>query len=296
MRTHRSVELSHACAAESMEHKRSPGCITPRLIGPTDPYSSNRAIQAAIRAAKQQKRRPRSLCSVGNSVPPLHSPGSRGGLLNFLKQRSGRRCEPDGDFQMLNHALSHRPLSMSVLEINRLDGVPERGSSGPGGFSRSSSGFLRGTSLWSSQRWNVFGSRASDGSVERPPRRNLTSSLRKSFSFRLRRGPESRREGERRDSRVRSRSEGDACSLHTASSRRDLFSSEPLARSRETGHTSLWKLLTSPFRKKEFTASSARQDLDCRRATEPVLVGVTRTEIRERRGMRGKQGKGVGCG
>ncbi|KAM4687714.1 arf-GAP with GTPase, ANK repeat and PH domain-containing protein 3 isoform 1-T1 [Discoglossus pictus] len=277
MRTHRSVELRHA---DFTEHKLGSEQPPPQAMATPDP-SVSRAVQAAIHAAKHQKRRPRSLCSLGSGLTGQKAeagPSSLGGLLDFLKQQSGRGCEPPP--YCPPDKAQHRPLSMSVLEINRL-GRGKGGSSSeeprsPGGFSRSSSGFLRGASLWSSQRWNVFGARARESSVESQSRKNL-SSLRKSFSFRLRRATESRKEDEER--RGRSRSEGDNCSVCTSSSRRDLvFPEPPVEPSKDK--RSLWRLLTSPFRKKEFTTGISGHTKETSRATEPVLLGVMHTGSR----------------
>lgn len=263
MRTYRSVELGHACPPETMEFSshQVPSAAEP---------SSSRAVQAAIYAAKQQKRRPKSLCSVGNGVASPkreQSSSSLGGLLDLLKQRSGKKCEPLGGVQDYKPGNgTSRPLSMSVLDINRLSGV-QGSASCRKEFSRSS-GFLRGASVFSSQRWNVFGSRTSES------KKNL-SSLRKSFSFRLRRGSELRKDSECWDSRLRSRSEADSCSLQTASSRKDLHISEvPSVESKEP-RSSLWKIITGPFRKKEFNTASGWARGDCVQASEPVLVGVS---------------------
>ncbi|KAM8967647.1 arf-GAP with GTPase, ANK repeat and PH domain-containing protein 3-like [Pelodytes ibericus] len=273
MRTYRSVELRHGYPLGNGDQKQ--GLERP---------AAGLAVQAAIHAAKQQKRRPKSLCSVGNGLTGQTSDqasSSLGGLLDYLKQKSGRRCDLTGASrsQAPNLSLHHRPLSMSVLDINRVGGVQGSYQSvhSAGQFTRSgSSGFLRGTSMWSSQRWNVFGNRGTG----QQSRKNL-SSLRKSFSFRVRRGMESSKADELHESsRVRSRSEGDTCSLHTASSRRDLLSTEtPVAKTKESGH-SLWRLLTGPFRKKEYVTGSASHSGDCSGVAEPLLLGVTRTGSR----------------
>uniref|UniRef100_A0A8C5Q4G0 ArfGAP with GTPase domain, ankyrin repeat and PH domain 3 n=1 Tax=Leptobrachium leishanense TaxID=445787 RepID=A0A8C5Q4G0_9ANUR len=281
MRTYRSVDLRHGYEPGSCEHKQGPDTFTPWPARVPD-RTSSQAVQAAVHAAKHQIRRPRSLCSVGNGSAghkTEQASGSFSGILDFLKQKSGRQGEPMKDRRSKDpaqcHGLNisqHRPISMSVLDVNRLTEGQGSGPSIPSRFTRSgSSGFLRGTSLWSSQRWNMFGSRAPDQS-----RRNLTS-LRKSFSFRLRRGVESPKIGELCESRVRSRSEGDTCSLHTASSRRDLLNTEAsMTKSKESGH-SLWKLLTGRFRKKEYGTASASHCNVCSATAEPVLLGMTRT-------------------
>ncbi|XP_069815690.1 arf-GAP with GTPase, ANK repeat and PH domain-containing protein 3 isoform X2 [Dendropsophus ebraccatus] len=234
--------------------------------------SSSRAVQAAIYAAKQQKRRPRSLCSVTNGVTgSKRETGSLGGLLELLKPKSGRKSEPVGaapDYKASNGGNPPRPLSMSVLDINRLSAVHGAPSCSRE-FSRSS-GFLRGTSVFSSQRWNVFGSKI----PEAQSKKNL-SSLRKSFSFRLRRGAEVKKDGECRDTRTRSRSEADNCSLQTTTSAKDLLTSQqPLLEGKEH-RSSLWSVITGAFRKKDFTTANAWSRGDCVQTSEPVLVGIS---------------------
>ncbi|XP_053569210.1 arf-GAP with GTPase, ANK repeat and PH domain-containing protein 3 [Bombina bombina] len=288
MRTHRSVDLRHACPAEITECKGSmeqsaPLPVTSQVTATPDPAPSA-VVQAAISAAKQQKRRPRSLCSLGNGLSghkAESNSSSLGGVFDFLKQQTGRRCEPAAE------SSPHWPLSMSVLDINRLGkgrgGAASEGVRTTGGFTRSnSSGFLRGASLWSSQRWNVFGSRgASESGSE--SQKNL-SSLRKSFSFRLRKRMESRKEIEVQENWMRSLREGEGCSVSAASSRRDLHVSEPPAEYNRESKRSLWSIITGTFRKKEFVSSVSLPAKDSGRASEPVLVGVMRTGSRVCRG------------
>uniref|UniRef100_A0A8D0H578 Uncharacterized protein n=1 Tax=Sphenodon punctatus TaxID=8508 RepID=A0A8D0H578_SPHPU len=198
------------------------------------------AVQAALKAAQHQKRRPKSLCSVGNglgpgALPPPATPArSRSSLLDFLRLRLPRRHQEEEREEPKGLGPT-RPTSMTFL--------PSSTPSPPA----EDSGFLRGGSLWGSRRWNLFGGRSgrSEGG-----RRNF-SSLRKSFSFRLRRGHELLR-----PTRLRTRSEGDASSLHTCPSKRDLLHPElPWATGRQcqdTGQTGgLWKLITARFRRRE---------------------------------------------
>ncbi|XP_033375770.1 arf-GAP with GTPase, ANK repeat and PH domain-containing protein 3 isoform X2 [Parus major] len=140
-----------------------------------------------------------------------------------------------------------------------------------------SPGFLRGGSLWGSRRWNLFGGSGWSGSS---PRKNF-SSLRKSFSFRLRRGHELRRSesgGLLRPTRLRTKSEGDASSLHTCPSKRDLLYPE-LTRVGGRLHTDpvqtggLWKLLTSRFRRRERGSTGSVCPKDPHGSVEPVLLG-----------------------
>ncbi|XP_025902234.1 arf-GAP with GTPase, ANK repeat and PH domain-containing protein 3-like, partial [Nothoprocta perdicaria] len=108
--------------------------------------------------------------------------------------------------------------------------------------------FLRRGPLWGSRRWNLFGGGGA---------RRSFSSLRKSFSFRLRRGHELRRSESGallRPARLRTKSEGDAGSLHTCPSKRELLCPElPGAglRAEPSQPAGLWKLLTSRFRRRE---------------------------------------------
>ncbi|XP_073191077.1 arf-GAP with GTPase, ANK repeat and PH domain-containing protein 3 isoform X1 [Lepidochelys kempii] len=206
------------------------------------------AVQAALTAAQQQKRRPKSLCSVGNGLgpaallPPAPPARARSGLLDFFRLRPPRRREerglplllPPGGAHGADGAQRLRPASMTCLPSGRQPPPP------------GASGFLRGSSLWGSGR-------SSPG-----PRRNF-SSLRKSFSFRLRRGQELRRSasgGLLRPPRLRTKSEGDASSLHACPSQRDLLYPElgragakPSSGPGQAG--SLWKLLTSRFRRRD---------------------------------------------
>ncbi|KAM4705253.1 arf-GAP with GTPase, ANK repeat and PH domain-containing protein 11-like [Rhinophrynus dorsalis] len=286
MRTSRGVELRHVGPLGSFHHGRCQEAPISCLIDSAD-SSCNQAIKAALHASKHQKQRPKSLSSVGHEISEhkdVFGPGAQGELLNFLKYQSGRSHESARGIQVLNSIPCHkpemfqqRPFSMSVLEIRHLGGR-RMGASSDGGFScSSSSGFLRGSSIWSSKRWNVFGIRT----AESRPQLDNPSSLRKSFSFRHHRAAESRREGERCQKRLRSRSEGDTCYLCTTSSRRDLLNPKPSPEgSKESGH-SLWRLLTAPFRKKEYRTDSTRHSRDVGKAPEPVLVGMIRTASRE---------------
>lgn len=144
---------------------------------------------------------------------------------------------------------------MTFLEVNRLE-LAATEAPGTGLGRTGSSGFLRGASLWSSQRWQVFRGGGSGRGAE-SPRRGL-SALRKSFSFRLRRGQEIRRSESgllARPPRTRTRSDGDASSLGTFPSRRDLLGTDtpcpPPEPGRPRAAASLWKLLTSRFRRRE---------------------------------------------
>ncbi|XP_034986041.2 arf-GAP with GTPase, ANK repeat and PH domain-containing protein 3 isoform X1 [Zootoca vivipara] len=226
------------------------------------------AVQAALKAAERQRQRPKSLCSVGNGLgvgplgaarPPTRA---RSGFLDFLRLRSPRRHDEEG---------APRPASAAFPPT-------EAPPTEPGGF-------LRGGSLWGSRRWNLFGARA-DGA------RKGLSSLRKSFSFRLRRGQELHRSGSGllRPARLRTRSEGDATSLHTFPSKRDLLypdAAQPRvdrARPAGGGGGSLWKLLAGRLRRRERCAGRSFSPLDPRGSpasalwslpgAEPILVSV----------------------
>uniref|UniRef100_A0A8B9DVX2 Arf-GAP with GTPase, ANK repeat and PH domain-containing protein 3 n=1 Tax=Anser cygnoides TaxID=8845 RepID=A0A8B9DVX2_ANSCY len=140
-----------------------------------------------------------------------------------------------------------------------------------------SPGFLRGGSLWGSRRWNLFGG---GGRSSPSPRKNF-SALRKSFSFRLRRGHELRRSesgGLLRPARLRTKSEGDAGSLHTCPSKRDLLYPE-LARVGGRLHADpgqpggLWRLLTSRFRRRERGSTGGASPKEPHGGADPVLLG-----------------------
>ncbi|XP_065687430.1 arf-GAP with GTPase, ANK repeat and PH domain-containing protein 3 isoform X1 [Patagioenas fasciata] len=230
------------------------------------------AVQAALKAAQQQRRRPKSFCAAGNGLAaaallPPPPPRARGSLLDFFRLRSPRRQGPEEPGEPAlpdgaDGAQRPRPSSTAFLPPARQPQPPE------------SPGFLRGGSLWGSRRWNLFGG---SGRSSSSPRKNF-SSLRKSFSFRLRRGHELRRSesgGLLRPARLRTKSEGDASSLHTCPSKRDLLYPE-LARVGGGLHADpgqaggLWKLLTSRFRRRERGGACPR---DPHGAAEPVLLG-----------------------
>ncbi|XP_054350981.1 arf-GAP with GTPase, ANK repeat and PH domain-containing protein 3 isoform X3 [Pongo pygmaeus] len=226
------------------------------------------ALQAALCAASEQPARPRSVCSGGPEPPPT---GARGLLLGLLRPRLGRRGQaPSGP--PVSPAPSPasspaptrrsgtrgeptprpRPASMTFLEVNRLE-LAAAEAPGAGLGRAGSAGFLRGAALWSSQRWPVLrGGRGPEG-----PRRGLAA-LRKSFSFRLRRGQEVRRSESgllARPPRARTRSDGDAGSLGAFPSRRDLLGADAPRAAPEPGRprtaAGLWRLLTSRFRRRE---------------------------------------------
>ncbi|XP_033264228.1 arf-GAP with GTPase, ANK repeat and PH domain-containing protein 3 isoform X3 [Orcinus orca] len=255
---------------------------------------------SALCAVREQPARPQSVCSGGPGPPAA---GVRGLLLGLLRPRLGRRGPPDGLPPAPRPASSGRPgsaapspspspapspaparrsrprgtqaprpTSMTFLEVNRLELAAEAEGAGAGLGRAGSAGFLRGASLWSSQRWQVLrggGGRSSPG-----PRRGL-SALRKSFSFRLRRGQEIRRAESGLLPRARTRSDGDASSLGAFSSRRDLLLG---AAAPEPGrpHTAagLWRLLTSRFRRREPAPAPPEPLWSRRAATAPGLLGA----------------------
>ncbi|KAM4874726.1 arf-GAP with GTPase, ANK repeat and PH domain-containing protein 3 isoform 1-T1 [Thomomys bottae] len=265
---------------------------------PTDRAAA--ALQAALRAAHEPPPppppRPRSVCSGGPGPP---SAGARGVLLSLLRPRLGRRAPPGPPDSPApspdpspapvrrggrapGEPRRPRPTSMTFLEVNRLElaGVEAPGA----GLGRAgSAGFLRGASLWSSQRWQVFrggGARGGGGGGGDGPRRGL-SALRKSFSFRLRRGQEIRRAESgllaRPPARVRTRSDGDASSLGAFPCRRDLLGAEgpraPPEPGRPRAAAGLWKLLTNRFRRRE-PAPAAPALWSRRAAAPPGLLGA----------------------
>ncbi|XP_042533140.1 arf-GAP with GTPase, ANK repeat and PH domain-containing protein 3 isoform X3 [Dipodomys spectabilis] len=267
---------------------------------PTDRAAA--ALQAALRAAReQQPPRPRSVCSGG---PGPASAGARGLLLSLLRPRLGRRGpappgppdspapSPDPSPALARRGRAPgeprrpRPTSMTFLEVNRLElaaAAAAVAAEAPGaGLGRAgSAGFLRGASLWSSQRWQVFrggggGGRGGDG-----PRRGL-SALRKSFSFRLRRGQEIRRAESgllaRPPPRARTRSDGDASSLGAFPCRRDLLGADapraPPEPGRPRAAAGLWKLLTNRFRRREPAPAPAAPLWSRRAAASPGLLGA----------------------
>ncbi|XP_047551841.1 arf-GAP with GTPase, ANK repeat and PH domain-containing protein 3 isoform X2 [Lutra lutra] len=259
------------------------------------------ALQAALSAAREQPARPRSVCSGGPGPPPS---GARSLLLGLLRPRLGRRGPADGPpppapgpapsglpgSAAPSPAPSPtparrsrtrgaqtprpRPTSMTFLEVNRLELAAAEGA-GAGLGRAGSAGFLRGASLWSSQRWQVL--RGGGGGGTPGPRRGL-SALRKSFSFRLRRGQEIRRAESGLLPRARTRSDGDAGSLGAFPSRRDLLlgAEAPRAAAPEPGRprsaAGLWRLLTSRFRRRE--PAPAEPLWSRRAAAAPGLLGA----------------------
>ncbi|XP_077159631.1 arf-GAP with GTPase, ANK repeat and PH domain-containing protein 3 isoform X2 [Paroedura picta] len=230
-------------------------------------------VQAALQAAEQQRHRPKSLCSVGKGSlhlgPPQPPPPARGSLLDFFRLRSPRRNENNGG--PVGSLASPRPASMASLP-SAMAGRP----------TPESMGFPRGSSLWGSRRWNLFGSHGEAA------RRNL-SSLRKSFSFRLRRGQELHRAGSGllRPARFRTRSEGDASSVPAFPSKRDLlYPDHPQGRDRLSPPSGFWKLLTSRLRRRERCSGKSFSPLEPPRGgssanplwshqgAEPVLLAV----------------------
>ncbi|XP_043320082.1 arf-GAP with GTPase, ANK repeat and PH domain-containing protein 3 isoform X5 [Cervus canadensis] len=258
------------------------------------------ALQAALFAAREQPARPRSVCSGGPGPPPTPA-GARSLLLGLLRPRLGRRGTPDGRASAPGPAPSPapspasspaparrsrpraaqapRPTSMTFLEVNRLELAAEAEAAGAGaGLGRAgSSGFLRGASLWSSQRWQVL--RGGGGGRSAPsPRRGL-SALRKSFSFRLRRGQEIRRAESGLLPRARTRSDGDASSLGAFPSRRDLLLGTEAPRAapepgRPRTAAGLWRLLTSRFRRREPAPAPSEPLWSRRAAAAPGLLGA----------------------
>ncbi|KAJ6666765.1 hypothetical protein lerEdw1_020489 [Lerista edwardsae] len=234
------------------------------------------AVQAALQAAERQKRRPKSLCSVGNGLgpgplcAPRAPPRARSGLLDLLRQRFPRRHEagPGSGAPGPPPPPPPRPASTAFLPAA---GPPPSDSAG----------FLRGGSLWGSRRWNLFGGRGEG------PRKSLSSTLRKSFSFRLRRGQELHRSGSSgllRPARLRTRSEGDAASLHTCPSKRDLLCPDPAQARERHRHDGggFWRLLTSRLRRRDhcsgrsFSPAESRgsASLWSRRGAEPILLAA----------------------
>ncbi|XP_036885432.1 arf-GAP with GTPase, ANK repeat and PH domain-containing protein 3 isoform X3 [Sturnira hondurensis] len=262
------------------------------------------ALQAALYAGREQTARPRSVCSGGPAPPPT---SARSLLLGFLRPRLGRRGPSDGrppapaPSERLGsaapspvpspgptrrspsrggQALRPRPTSMTFLEVNRLE-LAEAEAAGAGLGRAGSAGFLRGASLWSSQRWQVLrGGGGGGGRATPSPRRGL-SALRKSFSFRLRRGQEIRRAESGLLPRARTRSDGDASSLGAFPSRRDLLLGAEAPRGapepgRPRSAAGLWKLLTSRFRRRDPPPEPApAEPLWSRRAAmAPGLLGA----------------------
>ncbi|KAM7121739.1 arf-GAP with GTPase, ANK repeat and PH domain-containing protein 3 isoform 2-T2 [Molossus nigricans] len=266
------------------------------------------ALQAALCVGLEPSARPRSVCSGDPGPPPPPPTGARSLLLGFLRPRFGRRGPAHGrppapgpaPSGLPGSAVSSpvpspaparrrrsggaqaprpRPTSMTFLEVNRLE-LAEAEAAGAGLGRAGSAGFLRGASLWSSQRWQVL--RGGGGRVAPGPRRGL-SALKKSFSFRLRRGQEIRRAESGLLPRARTRSDGDTSSLGTFPSRRDLLLGTEAPRAapepgRPRSAAGLWKLLTSRFRRREpepEPAPARAEPLWSRRAaTAPRLLGA----------------------
>ncbi|XP_038611531.1 arf-GAP with GTPase, ANK repeat and PH domain-containing protein 3 isoform X2 [Tachyglossus aculeatus] len=227
--------------------------------------SPSAAVRAALSAARAQAPRPKSFCSGSPAGGP------RTLLLGLLRPRRARApggAAPPGGAPSPGEPgeppARPRPTSMTFLEVSRLG--PGAGGGPPGPGRAGSAGFPRGASLWSSQRWQVFrGGGGFGGPPDPDPRRRGFSALKKSFSFRLRRGQEVRRSGSGLlpappppppRARARTKSDGDAASLRPFPSRRDLLLPDPEPPSRPAAATTaaaagLWKLLTGRFRRTE---------------------------------------------
>ncbi|XP_037371699.1 arf-GAP with GTPase, ANK repeat and PH domain-containing protein 3 isoform X2 [Talpa occidentalis] len=228
------------------------------------------ALQAALCAAREQPARPRSVCSGGPGPPPS---GARGLLLGLLRPRPGRRGAP-GPAPPAPPAPARRspprgapaarprPTSMTFLEVNRLELAADAEAAGLG--RAGSAGLLRGAAPWSSQRW--------PGLRGAPSARRGLQALRKSFSFRLRRGQELRRAESGPLPRARTRSDGDAAALGALGGPRP---APAPARPRAAG---LWALLASRFRRRAPPAPPAPPaPLWSRRAAAaPGLLGAPR--------------------
>ncbi|XP_066094024.1 arf-GAP with GTPase, ANK repeat and PH domain-containing protein 3 isoform X3 [Saccopteryx bilineata] len=262
------------------------------------------ALQAAPGAGHEQPARPRSVCSGGPGPPPA---GARSLLLSFLRPRLSRRGPVDGRPPLAGPAPSERPssaapspasspvparrvrsrgapaarprpTSMTFLEVNRLE-LAEAEAASVGLGRAGSAGFLRGASLWSSQRWQVLRGGSGGGRTAPGPRRGLAA-LRKSFSFRLRRGQEIRRTESGLLPRARTRSDGDAGALD-AFPRRDLLLGAEAPRAapkagRPRSAAGLWKLLTGRFRRRELVPEPlpAEPLWSRRAAAAPGLLGA----------------------
>ncbi|XP_066241378.1 arf-GAP with GTPase, ANK repeat and PH domain-containing protein 3 isoform X2 [Saccopteryx leptura] len=262
-------------------------------------------LQASPGAGHEQPARPRSVCSGGPGPPPA---GARSLLLSFLRPRLSRRGPIDGRPPLARSAPSEhpssaasspasspmparrvrsrgapaarpRPTSMTFLEVNRLE-LAEAEAASTGLGRAGSAGFLRGASLWSSQRWQVLRGGGSGGGRTAPgPRRGLAA-LRKSFSFRLRRGQEIRRTESGLLPRTRTRSDGDAGALDAFPRRDLLLGAEAPRAAPEAGRprsaAGLWKLLTGRFRRRELVPEPlpAEPLWSRRAAAAPGLLGA----------------------
>lgn len=279
------------------------------------------ALPAALCVGREPPARPLSVCSGDPGPAPS---GARSLLLGFLRPRLGRRGPADGRPLVPgpapperpgsaapspaparrsrsggSQAPRPRPTSMTFLEVNRLELAEAEAGAGLG--RAGSAGFLRGASLWSSQRWQVWRGGGGGGGRAAPgPRRGL-SALKKSFSFRLRRGQEIRRSESGPLPRARTRSDGDASSLGAFSSRRDLLLGAEAPRAapepgRPRSAVGLWKLLTSRFRRRDPSPQPAPvEPLWSRRAAAaPGLLGAPSGK-RERPAGRGPSRWSPGC-
>ncbi|KAJ7322080.1 hypothetical protein JRQ81_018367 [Phrynocephalus forsythii] len=233
------------------------------------------AVEAALKAAEQQKRRPKSLCGGAESVLGAARPSARRprrGFLELLRlPRRPLEDEPPGEPRL------SRPASAAFLPAASALGGEPRCCCPEGG------GLRRGGWLWGASGRRGSSLLGGRGEGARPA--SLGSRLRKSFSFRLRRPGGSG--GLLRPARLRTRSEGDAGSLHAFPSKRDLLFLESPPRPPQEG--GFWRLLSSRLRRrKRATARSFRLDVEeppvgaraslwGRPGAEPVLVAVGRS-------------------
>ncbi|MGH0127133.1 UNVERIFIED_CONTAM: hypothetical protein FKN15_030482 [Acipenser sinensis] len=215
-------------------------------------YSSPSKVESALRATQTRQGRPKSICVVAggrtvagfNSEPtsPLPQPHSTvSSLIELLRQQKVKEVDlhagttgnanknPEEATKVLvipqevslrqRPKEKHRTVSMTFLEINKLDPRVEQLGSEDDLESESSSGFSRTSSsssfLRSGFRWKMFGKSAGEdgkspqqGTKEESPKMTLAS-FRRSLSFRIRRGL-NKGGSKETDGRIRAKSDGDA--------------------------------------------------------------------------------------
>ncbi|KAI1901991.1 hypothetical protein AGOR_G00040120 [Albula goreensis] len=193
-------------------------------------YGSPAKPEPASLSAQERLRRPKSVCVLAglNPPPPVPPAATQRGLLDALQQRrraelracDGLKAEGPRPLPQEVHPRTRqkggkpRPVSMTVLELKK------RGSrdnllcdvvSSPGpGFSRTSS---------DGSSWRLFGrlfSRpardaevASDPTVKPDGPKRTLASLRRSLSFRIRRGRDRGEPEEHTQERIRTKSDGE---------------------------------------------------------------------------------------
>ncbi|KAL4646453.1 arf-GAP with GTPase, ANK repeat and PH domain-containing protein 3-like [Arapaima gigas] len=285
----------HGCQAPELAPqvvlRRSQQGWLPRTRRVVSMYSSPEKTETAPPSAHEQPRRPRSVCLLPDR--------SRDTLPDGLQQHRSQKTDAqawnagpkaEGPRTLRQRSVKPRPVSMTVLELKNFAYQENFACERDPSFSRSSSdgaGLLRG-----GFRWKLFGRPArvseapSNPAAKAEGPKGTLASLRRSLSFRIKKGQDQGDEGTRE--RVRTKSEGEHAKQssrpfsyltgRTLSVRRDrgecarvqhiTYQSKGKMKVMEVPiypaklskpnqeEPSIWHLITSRFKKKEQPSSS----------------------------------------